>query len=415
MSRQTVLLNNEALARLITEREVKQWLLARRLGIDRKTVSRWISGRTQRISKDNLTRLCDILEIGESTIVVGDRLEALGTREDRWEAARKLHEQDLIEIVGPSGNWELAESLVKSTIDPDMPAGLLSKLYLLLARVYHYMRSAEDFRRCAEISMRYAEQVSDEYMYMQARLCLATSLLMVANLRESAEHYEGCLETPELFTAKALAASLSNLSSVFHQLGEYDKALDHCNLALQAWSKLRPSMSHTTALYLRAQIAIELSMEREAGEAIEQCMQMAQKIRYQRIANLAVMLQADLLSLQENHVQAVSTVEEGLVLLAETPRVSQISMEFAARALRRAGRLEEAARILENMDENEEQFGFEVASGNMERARLALALDDQSSARQLAGEASRQFADMGASGRCVSGLPLEHYRRLGDS
>ena len=47
MQRQTVLLNNEALSRIIAEREVKQWLLARRMGIDRKTISRWLSGRTQ--------------------------------------------------------------------------------------------------------------------------------------------------------------------------------------------------------------------------------------------------------------------------------------------------------------------------------------------------------------------------------
>ena len=80
MQRQTVLLNNEALSRIIAEREVKQWLLARRMGIDRKTISRWLSGRTQRISKENLTKLCDILEIGESAICVMDRLEALGTR-----------------------------------------------------------------------------------------------------------------------------------------------------------------------------------------------------------------------------------------------------------------------------------------------------------------------------------------------
>ncbi|MCB1185754.1 helix-turn-helix domain-containing protein [bacterium] len=412
MQRQTVLLNNEALSRIIAEREVKQWLLARRMGIDRKTISRWLSGRTQRISKENLTKLCDILEIGESAICVMDRLEALGTREDRWEAARKLSDEDLVEIVGPSNNWELAESLVKSTIDPDMPAGLLSKLYHMLARVYHYMRRAEDFKRCSEICIRYAEQASDEYMELQGRLCLSTSLLMVADLKQAAANYEQSLKTPELFTAKALAASLSNLSSAYHQMGEFAKSLDYSSQALEAWSRIAPNMSLATSWYLRAQIHIELSMSKEARNSIEQCIRIANDVRYQRIINLMQLMRADLLSMEERHDEAVEVVEQGLLLLPDTPRVSYITLETAARPMRRAGLLDRAEECLNIEVDAEQQFGFELASGTMERARLQLARGDEEGSIELAARANQYFRDIGAELRCVDGLPAEHYRRL---
>lgn len=396
---------------MISEKEVKQWLLARRLGIDRKTISRWVSGRTQRISKDNLTKLCDILEIGESEIIVGSRLEALGTREDRWEAARKLHEDDLIEIVGPTGNWELAESLVKSTIDPEMPAGLLSKLYLLLARVYHYLRRGEDFRRCSEISMRYAEQVSDELMYHQARLCLGTSFLMEAKLRECTKHYTACLETPELFTGKAIAATYSNLSSAYHQLAEFQLALEYSDNALKAWAKVKPNMSHATAYYLRAQVAIELSMAKEAKEAITRCRRMAEQIRYHRIGNLCHAMQADLLSMQERHREALKVVDESLELLPGTPRVSRITLEYLARALRRAGEPERAGQVLWETPVDHQPYGFEAASSELESARLHLALGDEPSARNCVAQANRLFTEIGATARLTSDLPTEHYRQ----
>ena len=102
MQRQTVLLNNEALSRIIAEREVKQWLLARRIGVDRKTITRWITGKTQRISRDNITRLAEVLECSIEALTVKDTLEALGTREDRWAAARQLRDNDLVNMVGSS-------------------------------------------------------------------------------------------------------------------------------------------------------------------------------------------------------------------------------------------------------------------------------------------------------------------------
>ncbi|MCB1216118.1 helix-turn-helix domain-containing protein [bacterium] len=410
MQRQTVLLNNEALSRLINEREVKQWLLARRLGIDRKTVSRWISGRTQRISRENLTRLCDILEIGESQICVMDRLEALGTREDRWEAARKLSEQDLVEIIGPTSNWELAESLLKSTIDPDMPAGLLSKLYLLLARVYHYMRRGEDFQRSSEICMRHAQQVSDEFMFLQGRLCLASARLLQTDNRGAAAEYGECLKTPELLTGKAIAASLSNMSIAFHRIGEFNDALEYSGRALEAWQNLKPNMSHATAWHLRSVIHVELGMAEEAAESIRNCQAMCAEVRYQRLANLNLFVEADLLSLQERHEAAVTKAQQGLDLLPDTPQVTAITLEYAARAFRRSGDLDRAQEVLDLPLEDNPHPGYDLASSTMERARLAMARGKKKLAWQYAEEANSLFLDFDATARCVSELPGEYYR-----
>ena len=379
------------------------------MGIDRKTVSRWISGRTQRISKDNLTKLCDILEIGESTIIVGDRLESLGTREDRWEAARRLHEEDLVEIVGPSDNWILAESLVKSTIDPDMPPGLLSKLYLLLARVYHHLRQADDFQRSAEISMRYAQQASDEVMVLQARLCMGTASLMVSRLQEAAQHYKESLTTPELFGPKALAATLSNLASIYHQQGEIAQSLEASQQSIQAWARVKPSMSHATAWYLAAQLAIEAGLPGEAQAAIDACLAMSGNIRYERLAKLCVLMQADLYSMQDMHDQALEAAQRGLLLLEATPRYSPLVLESAARAMRRAGKHAQAMDVLDRLFAREGQERYDIASAFLERARLHSAMQNQVAAGADLETANGMFAELGASAR-VSSEIREFYR-----
>src|SRR5690606_38486876 len=102
----------------------------------------------------------------------------------------------------------------------------------------------------------------------------------------------------------ALAASLSNLSSAYHQLGNFSRALNYSSQALDAWSRVSPNMSHATAWYLRAQIHIELSMATEAEESISHCIRISEEIRYQRMLNLIQIVKADMLSMQERHEDA---------------------------------------------------------------------------------------------------------------
>ena len=57
----TIALDTHALTERVRALGLKQWWLARTIGVDRKTVSRWLTGKTKRLDRDNACRLAQVL------------------------------------------------------------------------------------------------------------------------------------------------------------------------------------------------------------------------------------------------------------------------------------------------------------------------------------------------------------------
>ena len=124
----TVRLNCHAVARRIESLDVKQWWLARMIGVDRKTVSRWLTGKVKRVARENAGRLADHLGCDVEEITVTDEADVLATKEEQRMAARLLQEQDLLALLAPTDSFELAERLIKATLMPDLPLRDLGRL-----------------------------------------------------------------------------------------------------------------------------------------------------------------------------------------------------------------------------------------------------------------------------------------------
>ncbi len=390
--------------------EIKQWWLARRLGVDRKTITRWLSGKTQRISHDNLRRLAGELSCREEDLIVQDSLEALGTREDRWKAARQLQHSNLTEMVGPSYSWELAESVIRSTLDPAMPPDLQAALYMQLASCGIYTHKHDLVRSSAEIALRKATEAEDWTMAHRAETMLGNEALMIGELDRAVEKYSIALARRELFVSNAkLAATLSNMAMALTLKAEYRKALSLFEEAVQVWAEADPVISMSTAWYIKARLHVELMMVPEAQVAISRCREICTRIGFQKNADLCIALDAELASIAGRHDEAVSLARQAAETFTATPNVSPESHESIIRVLRRAGLTDESHSLLNELMKHNIDDKYSIARLHLENARHLMLAEDTEAAQLQLNQANEQFAAIGAPLRISQDLPGESY------
>ena len=113
----------------ICELDLKQWWVAENIGVDRKTLARWLSGKVKNIKRDNLLALAHTLECEIDDLILKSDTLVVSSRAEQSEAAKRIVEDKLLEILTPSGDWPLLESIVKSTMEPGLSKHLLGKLY----------------------------------------------------------------------------------------------------------------------------------------------------------------------------------------------------------------------------------------------------------------------------------------------
>ncbi len=408
--KKTVLINAEALRRMLEERELKQWWLARRIAVDRKTVTRWISGQTRRISQENLDRLARELDCSAAELTVEDRLEALGTREDRWSAARQLKDKDVVGMVGPSYSWELAETLIRSAIDSDMPVDLQVALYLKLASLGMYQHKPELTKSSAEIALQRAVDEGDEALEYQSLDMLAFYYLMIGQLSEVVSRYAQVLERRDLIpTQTRLASILCNKGLAHWSIAEFAEALEVFNEAMPIWDSCEVVISTATAWWLRAKLLIELSMVDECLVAVERCEQVSEILNYAKAANMCIAIRAEIASLAGNHDEALVLADRANAVFPQTPNVNPATLESIARVWRRAGRVEQALAEIDRLIASDHEDRLHFGRYRQEKARILMALGRNDEAWQEVETANDIFRELDAPRRMMTVLPREYY------
>ena len=84
----TIRIATHVLGRRVEVLGLKQWWIARELGVTRKTVSRWLTGKVKRAARENLVALAELLDCELETITERDEADVLATREEQSVAAR---------------------------------------------------------------------------------------------------------------------------------------------------------------------------------------------------------------------------------------------------------------------------------------------------------------------------------------
>ncbi len=410
--RETLPLHTHFLAQRVAELQMKQWALARLVGVSRKTVSRWLTGRVTRIARHNAERLCEILGCRIEELTVSDALPLHATIIEQRAAADLLEEHDLVALLSPSGNWELAEGLIRATLHPDLPPAHQGRLLNLLSiTAWRRGRFVEGRERAVQ-ARRAGEEARDGGVQVKAAANLATIDSLTGRHAEALAGYQFCLEHADQFALpRDHAGVLTNISMVYRDFARFEESLHYQEEAIRVFTALDLPFNLAIAYLCLGVIATECGQWDRAAQALRSSRTHAEDARYALHLTVLPFYEADVAALQGDLETAAGHLATGLMGIADEVHYDPACHEIAARIARLRRDLEEAEAQLEAGMARARDLLPARALLLQERARLADAREDRAGARRACEEANRIFRETGLEARIMP-APLAEYGHL---
>lgn len=405
----TIRLNTHFVARRVETLGLKQWWLAERVGVTAKTVGRWLSGKSERVSRENAERLAQHLECEFAAVVLSDETDVHATREQQRRAARLIEQQDLVALLSPTDNWRLAESLIKATLEPNLPLRRLGMLYNLLSITAWRQGNYTEGLAHAERARRLGLQCGDRGVVHKALFNIATIRGIIGPHTEALAAFEETLREPEYFdTERDHASALSNIACTYGDFGRFDEGIAAQRRAIAIYEKLRLPYNLAIAWTSMLCVMTELGRFGEARRAADRVARYAAAAGYERGEASLLVRRADLLSLLGRHDEALRLAHEGRARLTAF-EVYDLGCNVAAvRVERRAGRTECARELLESAEPLARPIPVLYAEHLLERARLETAEGDEAAARRAVAAANRVYRGAGIDARLQAFPVGEH-------
>lgn len=386
------LLNSTYLKNRIAELGIKQWWLAEQVGVDRKTVVRWVQGQVKSIQKENVEALAKILDCSVAELTLSDQAEQIATIQDQKNAAALLATSSFIEKLGPIGEWNVIESLLKATIVPDLPLNVLGELYNQLCVASWRQSKIEQ----AEVFNRKAEEIAlktgDKQLLAAALISKANLLSWRGKVGSSIQIYRECIKLERFIEPRSLGSAYSNLGAVLYESGDFEAGETFEKKAIEIFSfhgkptNLSIAWCHLAILYLQK------GDEDPALDACKKSAAFALQDDYRRGVAMCELIRSESFAVQKRKAEALASLEAGLDQFSKLMIEEGLNYEFAGRISRLVGHHSESVRFLERGISISSEFPMALASLQLELARtLSMNPTTSSEARKYAETAATLF------------------------
>ncbi len=388
---------------------IKQWWLAEQIGVDRKTVMRWIHGKVRSIQEENAVALAKILNCEMSSLVLNNEAEQLATPEDQRNAARLLAESSIIEKLGPIGEWNVVEGLLKATIVPNLPANVLGGLYNQLT-VASWRQSKIGQ---ADIYNKKAEEIGhrsgDKSVLAGALLSKGNILAWRGKTSQAITVYKDCLDLERFIDPKTIGSTFSNLGAVFYEAGDLNAGEHYQKSAIEIFTFHGKPMNLSIAWCHLAIIYLQKDENLEAKQACDSSVALARQDDYRRGLHMGKLIDAEIHAKCGQLSEARQALSDGLNGFTDLAIEEGLNYEFAGRVSRILGEHQASAAYLKKGIGLSKDFPMYLANLHMELARTLLVASDPSEARRSA----RMSADLYE--QCEAPIRMEMARKLLES
>lgn len=395
-----ILLNPVFLKNRILELGIKQWWLAEQVGVDRKTVIRWVQGKVKSIQIENAEALSKILSCQVSDLTLADAAEQLDTPEDQKNAASLVVTSSLIEKLGPIGEWDVIEGLLKATIVPNLPANVLGELYNQLT-VASWRQSKIDQ---ASIYNKKAEELA---LKSGDKSVLAGALLSKANIfswrgksKNAIQTYLSCLGLEKFIEPRVMGSIYSNLSAVLYESGDLTEGEVHQKKAIEIFTFHGKPMNLSIAWCHLAMIYLQTCEMQLATDACNKSDVFAKQGDYLRGSCMAMLIKAEIAAVQGSHLESKNKLLEGLQQFANLGIDEGLNYEFAGRVSKLNDEFVQSESYLRKGISISNDFPMYQAALHLELAKtLALIEGKSSDAKESAKKAADLYSQCEATKR----------------
>lgn len=334
-----LVLNSIFLKNRIAELGIKQWWLAEQVGVDRKTVIRWIQGKVKSIQIENAEALAKILNCNLDDLTLSNEADQLASAEDQKIAAQLLASSSLIEKLGPIGEWNVIEGLLKATIVPNLPTNILGELYNQLTVASWRQSKIEQ----ADLYNKKAEELGHK---SGDKSVLAGALLSKANIfswrgksKTAIQTYQECLKLATFIQPKTIGSTYSNLGAVLYESGDFDSGESYQKKAIGIFTFHGKPMNLSIAWCHLAMIYLQKNQLKLARQANEKSIIFATQDDYRRGLHIGNLIHGELASRSGNPDEARKKLSAGLNGFLKIGVEEGLNYEFAGRISRLVGDL----------------------------------------------------------------------------
>ncbi len=287
-----LILNPTWLRNRLAQLGLRQWWLAEQLGVDRKTVLRWVNGQVRQIQPANAQALATVLDCRIDELLLHETAAQLATAQDQRAAGIALAGSALVDRLGPVGEWDVIEQLVRAATVPDLPLPVLGRLYHQLCVACWRQDKFEQAQVHNTAALDIAQRCDD-------RPLLADALGSCANL----QHWRGegaaaqaswrrALTLSPWLTPRQRGALHNNLGAALVESGDWEEGGAELDAALECFDAEGTPMNRSITHAQRSLLALLRddpdTAQREAARSLSQ----ARRGDYQRVLALAPLLQA---------------------------------------------------------------------------------------------------------------------------
>jgi tetratricopeptide (TPR) repeat protein/DNA-binding Xre family transcriptional regulator len=396
-------LNSTYLKNRVHELGLKQWWLAEQVGVDRKTVIRWLQGKVRMIQLANATALAKILDCRVEDFCHQSEAERLATPEDQRTAAELLASSSVMEKLGPMGEWNVIESLLKATILQDLPLSVLGDLYNQLTVANWRQNKIDQAALYNEKAMEIAGQSRDQKIRAGALLSRANILWWRGQVSTAVNTFQECLSLKSFISEKTIGAIYSNLGAVLFEAGDLENGLAYQERAIENFLIHGQPMNLSIAFCNEAMIFLQMERWAAAKGVCEKSAAFAKQDDYRRGTFMCGLIRAELFAREGQTEDALEVLTTALAGFEKMGIKEGLNFEFAARAQRLLGNYTDA--------ESYALLGIETAgSFPLEQAALFVEL------AQILRVSGRQAEDVENEARkaaqiyYTSGCPLRLAR-----
>jgi transcriptional regulator with XRE-family HTH domain len=391
----TARLNSAELAGRIRELGLKQYLLARTIGVEPLTVNRWLTGKVKRISRDNLARLAAALSCTEDALSFADEADVRATQQEQTSAARMLLEARAKTMFAVSGDYELYESLLKAVMHPNMPVSELCEIYNTLTKTSVRQCKYEDAREYNRLTLEYAQRsgnVDREFSALSNKAAIEGECGMLARARLALEDVISFAESVGNTRGRAIAGI--NLMHVYWLEADWHKAIKIANASIPLLRELAEPVVLHHGLANAAWVARETGQYKLAlkikhyADSLEMVLTPGTEAHFQSVRALLVSLEGD-------PARGLELLEEVYAEVRQIGRIVEDNCVTSATVLRRAGELERAQEHVDAMLAADWLGKYDHPFLHAEAARIAAARRDGRGARRLRQLANAEFVERG--------------------
>lgn len=392
----SVTLNSAWLRNRVAELGLKQWWLAEQIGVDKKTVIRWLHGHVRSIQLSNATALANVLACRVEDLELPRDAVDLASPDDQRAAAALLATSSLLDTLGPIGEWDVIERLLKAVAVPDLPLHVLGTIYHRLSiacwrqskldEAAVYNRAALDAaERCADKALRGGALGTRANLHHWRGECAAAQ----RDWREG-------IALVRWLEPTVVAGLHNNLGMELYETGEFEagqrELLAARDLYLLAGTPMQRAINHggLAILELRRGDVDAAAPHAEAASAH------ARRGDYRRGVAIGALVMADIRARRGESAAALDALARGKVGFARLEIEEGFNREFEGRVLRLVGRPDDALAVLDDGLRLAAKFPVEAAWLQHERVLTQQVRGDHAGALAAAHDACVLFGHLGA-------------------